>query len=546
MSIPSPIRHLRFQALLAALIALLPLPGCAPGPRLLPTNEQTPIDRRFVEYPSGFQLRPLVRNLTAPTAIAFDEDGVLFVAEGGLNGDEPRIFGFRPADGSRVDIYPTSTRLVPFGLVKPGFHIYGPVGGIAAGDGKVFVSHRDADGLGVITAFGYDGSHTTVVSDLPAQGDYGVTDVLLHEGRLYFGVGTATNSGVVGIDNWAVGWVKDHPKTCDRSYLDLKLHGRRFDTPNPAAGLLGGSDIAVTGPFQPFGTSNQTLIPKDPNGKPNGAIYTVNPLGGGLRVFAHGLHNPRGLAWHEYRLYATNDGMELRGTRPVMNDPDVLLWITPDTWYGWPDFSADLMPISDPRFQPTPLDLIARTGYPDLSFLIDHETSGLVMYRPDASRRIALIQGVFPSLSGAAKLCFVEAAQPAFKEFAGNAIVALCGDRYPFATSGQKLKAPVGYKVCRVDIDTHQVFDFIRNTKGLPAHMLEEKPEALERPIDVKFGPDGALYVLDFGHMEMRGGTEKPTSRSGRIFKLAPILPGRPKPPRPATRPTNDGILHLP
>ena len=77
-----------------------------------------------------------------------------------------------------------------------------------------------------------------------------------------------------------------------------------------------------------------------------------------------------------------------------MNDPDVLLWITPDTWYGWPDFSADLMPISDPRFQPTPLDLIARTGYPDLSFLIDHESSGLVGNRPDTRTRLALIQGV--------------------------------------------------------------------------------------------------------------------------------------------------------
>src|SRR5256714_14210725 len=231
MSIPSPMRRIRLLCL-PVLLGLALLPGCGPGPRLLPTNEQTLIDRRLIEYP---------------------------------------------------------------------------------------------------------------------------TAVLLTDGRLYFGVGTATNSGVVGIDDWNAGWVKDHPKTCDRSYVDLKLHGRRFDTPNPAAGLLGGSDIAVTGPFQPFGTSNQTLIPKDPNDKPNGAIYTVNPLGGGVRVFAHGLHNPRGLAWHEYRLYATNDGMELRGTRPVMNDPDVLLWITPDTWYGWPDFSADLMPISDPRFPPTPL-----------------------------------------------------------------------------------------------------------------------------------------------------------------------------------------------
>ena len=28
----------------------------------------------------------------------------------------------------------------------------------------------------------------------------------------------------------------------------------------------------------------------------------------------------------------------------------------------------------------------------------------------------------------------------------------------------------------------------------------------LERPIDVKIGPDGYLYVLDFGRMEVRNG----------------------------------------
>jgi hypothetical protein len=50
--------------------------------------------------------------------------------------------------------------------------------------------------------------------------------------------------------------------------------------------------------------------------------------------------------------------------------------------------------------------------------------------------------------------------------------------------------------------------------------MMDDKVEALERPIDAKFGPDGSLYIVDFGKLELRNGKELVTSGSGRIFKL--------------------------
>ena len=97
---------------------------------------------------------------------------------------------------------------------------------------------------------GYDGTHSTIVANLPAQGDYGVTDLAISpvetEGRFYFGVGTATNSGVVGVDNWEA-WLKRYPKVHDEPRIEIKLNGYRFDTPNPWAGLSGDADIAVTG-----------------------------------------------------------------------------------------------------------------------------------------------------------------------------------------------------------------------------------------------------------------------------------------------------------
>jgi glucose/arabinose dehydrogenase len=506
----------------AALIA-----GCARGPTLLSRDQQKPIDRALVEYPTNFELRPYIDHLNAPTAIAFDSDRSLLIAEGGIGDNDPKIFGYTSA-GQFFQIYPTPTKLpiknplakLP-GPFKTGFEIYGPIGGMIVDRGRIYVSHRDSHRRGVITAFDYAGNHTTIVADLPAQGDYSVTDLAIGgDGRLYFGVGTATNSGVVGIDNWQVGWVNHYRNVCDQPLGEIKLLGYRFDAPNPRAGLFGGGELAVTAPFQPFGTSNELHIHAAANGKPSGAIYSVSPAGGDLRVEAHGIHNPRGLGFNEFgRLYFTNCGMELRGTRPVRDDPDALMKFVKGAWYGWPDYSADLQPISDPHFQP-PVQMVIKSGYREISALIDHAASNL--QRPD---RGTLLQAAFPALSGAAKMDFVPASGP-FNEYRGSVIIAMSGDRAPFATGGSnglKLQAPIGYKVVRVDVDSHQVKEFIRNTENKPASKLGKNVMALERPIDVKFGPDGSLYILDFGQLEVRNGKERITDRTGRVFRLVPV-----------------------
>jgi glucose/arabinose dehydrogenase len=49
--------------------------------------------------------------------------------------------------------------------------------------------------------------------------------------------------------------------------------------------------------------------------------------------------------------------------------------------------------------------------------------------------------------------------------------------------------------------------------------------DALERPCDVKLGPDGALYILDMGRMQVKNGKEVYTARTGQIFRLSPTTP---------------------
>ncbi len=523
--------HTRFRViervflLFVAFAAALVMGGCATGPTYIPANQRRIVDRQLVEYPGGVEMEEVAQNLTAPVDLAIDNDGTLIVAEEGVDGNDPRIYGMRK-NGSIFWIYPAS-RPLPFSIPNipgtGGFELHGPIGGIALDrDHKLlYVTHRDARGNGMITCFHYDGAHSTVVAGLPCQGDYSITDVAIAPptNRLWFGVGAATNSGVVGLDNWY--WAKRHGRFCDVPAVSLKLNGYHFMSKNPDAGLFGGSDIAVTGPFQPFGQSTKSVIPASPDGMPTAAIYSCDASGGGLRVEAHGIRDPRGIAFNEYGTpFATDDGMELRGTRPVKDDRDSLLKVIPGTWYGFPDYSADLRPITDSTFQPPP-EMAIKSGYPDVASLIDHAASnnGEGLIDPSLSRSV-LVQGVFASLSGAAKFDFVPDFGP-LKRWRGNAIVALSGDRAPFATSGvENFRGPIGYKVVRVDMMTHSIHDVVRNTKGGPASRLPKDEGLIERPVAAKFGPDGSLYIVDEGQMTYKDGNPRVKKGTGRIFIL--------------------------
>jgi glucose/arabinose dehydrogenase len=284
----------------------------------------------------------------------------------------------------------------------------------------------------------------------------------------------------------------------------------------------------VTAPFQPFGVSNQTRIPAARNGKPSGAIYSISPEGGDLKVEAWGVRNPRGLTAEPEggRIYFTDDGMDLRGTRPVKDDPDVVFRLLPQAFYGWPDFSRTLEPISSAKYQPPP-ELAAPSGYSELSELIN--STAEMRVTPN------LVVAPLPALSGAAKLDVVPSSGP-FREFHDTLIVALWGDRAPFATSGRKMIGPTGYKLVRVDPFNHRVEDFVFNPKGGPASTLHPGV-GLERPVDVKFGPDGALYILDFGELQMKSGKEKIGPGTGKVFRLVPNDAAHGAPATGAARP---------
>src|SRR5688572_5477834 len=170
------------------LAALFALGGCGRGPGIIPPELRKPIDRSQVEFPANLEFERFITNLTAPTAMAFDtERNALLVAESGTGGEEPRILGFDLNDGSTFTVYPQGKQFLGFRTIK--FRMSGPIGGMAVHHGTIYVSHRDDDDFGLISAVTYEGKGTTVVAGLPAQGDYGVTDVIVGpapDERLYF------------------------------------------------------------------------------------------------------------------------------------------------------------------------------------------------------------------------------------------------------------------------------------------------------------------------------------------------------------------------
>jgi glucose/arabinose dehydrogenase len=493
---------MRLLSLSLASFVIAVLVGCQQQPQYLPPAQQRTLDRSLIEYPAATELKLVVRNLTGPSAIAVDEAGTLFVADRGL-AEEPSIFGFR-TNGSRQQVYPLVLERKGAATLRP-FVCRGPIGGMVAAGGKLYVAHRDASDRGVITAFDLAGGPpTTVVADLPATGDHGLAGLAMYPdgGRLYFAIGSVTNSGVVGRDNLLRGWPQRHREACDLPAVPLRLLGYRFDTPTRSR-WLGGEDIVVTAPYHPLGGSAVVWVQPPQNQKPTAAVYSVATGGGDLRVEAHGIRHARGLAFNEFgRLYATNGGMEPRGTRPVANDPDAVLRIVRGTWYGWPDYTADLQPVTDARHQP-PSELISRSGYPEVSFLIDHQMSGLL--RPD---RQTLLQGSFAPRAGAYGLAFVSGGH--FPGYRGSAIVALHGPLSDGHTG----------RVVRLDVDTHRVTDFVFNTSP---GVADPWGETLRRPRDLVFGPDGALFILDVGDVQYAHGTLRRAGGDGRIYRLSEL-----------------------
>ncbi len=300
---------------------------------------------------NGYKIEPILWNLTLPSTVDLDEKGNIYIAESGYapGGLEtfPRIF--------KVDPNGTVSTLVDRVL-------YPPITDIQYEGGVLYVSNR-----GKITAVdASSGAALDLIMGLRNHGDYRTNQITFGpDGRMYFGQGAATNSGIIGLDNYE--WFRIMPSYYgivpfyDMPGQNITLTGQNFDSSNMFT-PVDPSDSATTGAFVPYG--NVTSAGQNISGdqRCTACIMSANSDGTDLKVVAWGLRNPYGLAFDSNnRLIVSVDGADERGSRPIANDEDKVYSIdvlnstssnsSSSKFYGWPDYFGNGEPVTSGKFQ---------------------------------------------------------------------------------------------------------------------------------------------------------------------------------------------------
>ena len=447
------------------------------------TPQIPPPDASAAEVPEGYRVEIFAKDLIYPTSIEFGKNGDTYIAEAGY------VYGDAAAP-SRVWRVSQAGEL---SIVAD--QLNGPVTDLLFHDGRLYISHR-----GKISVLEGDNRVVDLVTDLPSHGDHHNNQIVAGpDGKLYFGQGTATNSGVVGVDNAVFGWLGKHTEVHDRPAHDIQVKDKAYVSLNPLVMTVDKEPPLVrTGAFQPFGQGAKRKIIKGTT-KANGTILRVNPDGSDLEVVAWGLRNPFGLAFAaDGNLYASDNGYDNRGSRPIANAPDCIWLIRQGAWYGFPDFAAGAR-VDSAEFTPE------KGEKPDL----------LMQSHPRCEQPVARL----PQHAGATKMDVSRSADFGYQNML---FVGAVGDASPLTGTDH----PVGYCVVYLDPATGEGETFFR------AKMESLGPEYLEyvatagpkRPVDVKFSPDGnALYVVDLGALAVipsAAPTPQPFPGTGVVWRI--------------------------
>lgn len=485
-------------------LILMAVGGCyrtlpSQGGGQIPAPPPRQINSRDVWVPGGYRVEAIFQGLDFPTGVTFDDDGHVFVTESGYSYGEvwsrPRLLQLTGPGNVKV--------------IARGHN--GPWNGVTYRNGYFYVAEGGEAQGGRILKIDRQGNITPLIENLPSVGDHHTNGpVVSDDGYVYFGQGTATNSGIVGPDNYQFGWLRRYPAFHDIPGQDVTLTGVNYESRNPLVRqprsnffetlfpiVAPRPRTVLTGAFSPYGTATrrgQVIKGQVPC---TGAVMRVPVGGGNPELVAWGLRNPFGLAFTpDGRLFVTENQFDVRGSRPVWGTGDLLWEIHQGAWYGWPDYFAGERVNNADRFTDgsirTPRRLLAQD--------------------PSRPPRPVAKFGVHSSADG-----FDFSRSPAFGH-PGDAFVAEFGDMAPNAG---KVLAPVGFRVVRVELNGGIVHPFMvnRGAKDGPASLLGTG--GLERPIAARFNPAGdALYVVDFGILTTNGNASHPVENSGVVWRI--------------------------
>ena len=494
-----------FTLQIGSSLSLLPI--LALESELVDLNSGNPPSVDHFNITTGYRIEPVIWNLNLPTSVTFDNENNMYISEagfiyGGLQ-PIPRILKVDSQSGNISNVVDRN--------------LNGPITDIEFYDGKLYVSHR-----GIISTVEPErGIVKDIILGLPSTGDHHNNQIAIgKDNRIYFGQGEATNTGVVGEDNFKLGWLKTSPQFHDTPAKNISLSGENFVTLNPLTAEP--NDTTTTGAFVPFGTFtyNGQVIPG--NIKCNGCILSANLDGTDLKLIGWGFRSAYGIALlpnDPAKLLVTVNGADERGSRPIANDTEKIYQIDISSstssssstnssqlgrFYGWPDFFGNAEPVTDPKFQvknlPT-LRFVMQNHPPVEKPLVELEV-GAALAQVDSSS----------SSSSSVSASYNSTNNFGFKDMA---FIAEFGIMVPISHLPGNIKNQdkeiVGQKVILFNPQNKSYTDFISLNK----------PDTSFRPVGIAFNKnENALYVTSIGKVEIR--TTLPNDNSIELSEPSP------------------------
>ena len=540
----------------AAFAAVVGNPAC-PGEEVF----YDPGNGEDIVVPDGYKVEVFARDLNFPTGIAFlrrDNNFHVLVLESGhglpsqCNDNEDPAFGgkFSPTNPFTpgIVIFDRGGTRIAAQIGKPtagggGFQADGPAIDLAFENGfdggRLFATDSNQslrtagfnNSSRIVIVNPGAGQVTPFITGLPT-GDHPAEQLAFKDGWIYWSQGSATNSAVAGHDNGGGANQPDIP--CQ----DIVLSTNVFDS--------GPSDGHKTSGFSPHGVQRPGETVKAFEGATlpgmcTGAILRANLTSSNppatIEPVSWGYRNPFGIRFapigHALKggLFVTENGEDERGARPTNNAPDRLHLAqqnpngSPD-YHGWPDrfgFLDSTQTVFNPVGGPGDDLCVPDPGNPPSLCTAASLDSILTANTP-----VKPVLAFFPQ-PPVAPLALEPADVAAVGvDFApdsffhgvvrrGAALIAREGD---FGFSKDNGEPPAGHDVELVNFSrpgerfTLEQSRFAFNCKqadqghspdGSPTckvardQAFAEEIHGINRPITAMFGPDGALYVVDYG-----------------------------------------------
>jgi len=496
-----------------------------------------------IVVPPGFTVSVFKSGLNFPTGIAFRRAGPgfeVYVLESGhglpSRCNDQTAFGtgnFDPNNPFTPDILvfnQSGTKIRgPLGKPTPpagGFQPAGPAVDIAfengLNGGRLFATDSNQslrtagnnNSSRIVTVDPVSGQVTPFIKGLPT-GDHPSEQLAFQGNWIYWTQGSTTNSGVVGRDNGGGANQPDIP--CQ----DIVLSQNVFDS---------GGGVFTSG-YSPFGTQRKgATVPAFENATARGMcdgsvlrarLNSSNPTAT-IEPFSWGYRNGYALRFapndHPLKggLLIGEDGADERGARPSQNAPDSFHLAqqnkdgTPD-YHGWPD-RYGFLPSDQAVFNPVGGpgdDLCVPDPANPPSFCTAASLAKILT--EDVPIRNVLDHPPQPITSPLA----IEAADSSFTgiDFAPNsfavgpvqrgaALYALEGD-FGFSRANATPPAPEsGHEIKLLNFNKKEPLQ-LKAMRFAHNRLFEQAfttgAHGFNRPTNVRFGPDGCAWVVDYG-----------------------------------------------